>query len=76
MTTKVLLTNSPVKVVDAPNWALLSTKSGIDFKIHVGTTVTDANAFHLIREIGFGVGVTVWAWVDGTDPVYVDISQG
>ena len=76
MTTKVLLTNAPVKIVTAENWALLSSTSGIDFKIHVGTTVTDANAFHLIREIGFSVGVTVWAWTDGTTPVYVNVSQG
>lgn len=76
MTTKVLLTNTPVKIVDALNWALLSSASGQDFKIHVGASVSSVDAFHLIREIGFGVGVTVWAWVDGATPVYVQVSQG
>lgn len=76
MTTKVLLTNTPVQIVNAENWALLSSTSGIDFKIHVGATVSSVDAFHLIREIGFGVGVTIWAWVDGATPVYVNVSQG
>ena len=76
MTTKVLLTNAPVKIVTAENWALLSSTSGVDFKIHVGATVSSVDAFHLIREIGFGVGVTVWAWTDGATPVYVNVSQG
>ena len=76
MTTKVLLTNAPVKIVTAENWALLSSTSGVDFKIHVGASVSSVDAFHLIREIGFGVGVTVWAWTDGVTPIYVNVSQG
>lgn len=76
MTTKIELTNQPQQIVNAENWALLSSTSGIDFKIHVGATVSSVDAFHLIRDIGFGVGVTVWAWTDGTTPVYVNVSQG
>lgn len=76
MTTKVLLTNTPVRIVQAENWALLSSTSGVDFKIHVGASVSSVDAFHSIREIGFGVGVTIWAWVDSASPVYVNVSQG
>ena len=52
------------------------TAAGQDYKIHVGDSVSDKGAFHLIRDIGFGVGVSVWAWIDGTTPVYVNVSQG
>lgn len=76
MTTKIKLTNQPQQIVKAENWALISSSSGQDYKIHVGASVTDIDAFHLIRDIGFGVGVTVWAWTDGTTPVYVNVSQG
>ena len=76
MTTKIQLTNQPQKIVNAENWALISSSSGQDYKIHVGASVSDKDAFHLIRDIGFGVGVSVWAWIDGTTPVYVNVSQG
>ena len=76
MTTKIQLTNQPQQIVNAENWALVSSSSGQDFKIHVGAVVSNTDAFHLIRDIGFGVGVSVWAWIDGTTPVYVSVSQG
>ena len=76
MTTKIQLTNQPQQIVNAENWALISSSSGQDYKIHVGSTVSDKDAFHLIRDIGFGVGVSVWAWIDGTTTVYVNVSQG
>ena len=76
MTTKIQLTNQPQQIVNAENWALISSSSGQDYKIHIGSTVSDKDAFHLIRDIGFGVGVSVWAWIDGTTPVYVNVSQG
>ena len=76
MTTKVLLTNVPQQIVNCENWALLSTTSGESFKIHVGAAVTDPNAYHLVREIGFGIGVSVWAWNDTASTIHVDVSQG
>ena len=76
MTTKIQLTNQPQQIVNAENWALVSSSSGQDFKIHVGSSVADPSAFHLVREIGFGVGVQVWAWSDSATPVYVSVSQG
>lgn len=76
MTTKVLLTNTPKQIVNSENWALLSTTSGEAFNIHVGATVTDQNAYHSVREIGFGVGVSVWAWTNNSSTIYVDVSQG
>ena len=76
MTTKIQLTNQPQQIVNAENWALISSSSGQDYKIHIGSTVSDKGAFHLIRDIGFGVSVSVWAWIDGTTPVYVNVSQG
>lgn len=76
MTTKIQLTNQPQQIVNAENWALISSSSGQDYKIHVGDSVSDIDAFHLIRDIGFGVAVSVWAWTDGTTPVYVNVSQG
>ena len=76
MTTKLQLTNQPQQIVDAENWALISSSSGQDFKIHIGNSVSDINAFHSIREIGFGVAVKVWAWTDSKYPVYVSVSQG
>ena len=76
MTTKIELTNQPQQIVNCENWALISSSSGQDFKIHVGATVSSTDAFHLIREVGFGVGVSVWAWKDGTTPLYVSVSQG
>ena len=76
MTTKIKLTNQPQQIVNSENWALISSSSGEDYKIHVGASVADVSAFHLIREIGFGVGVTVWAWTDSSSPTYVSVSQG
>lgn len=76
MTTKIKLTNQPQQIVNAENWALISSSSGQDFKIHVGATVSNIDAFHLIREIGFGVGVSVWAWTDSSSQVHVSVSQG
>lgn len=76
MTTKIKLTNQPQQIVDAENWALISSSSGQDFKIHIGDTVSSEDAFHLIREVGFGVAVSVWAWTDSSSPVYVSVSQG
>lgn len=76
MTTKVLLTNVPQQIVNSDNWAFLTTTPGETFNIHVGATVTDQNAYHSVREIGFSVGVRVWAWTDGVTPVYVNVSQG
>lgn len=76
MTTKIQLTNQPQQIVNAENWALVSSSSGQDFKIHVGASVSDVSAFHLVREIGFGVGVKVWAWTDSASPVHVSVSQG
>ena len=76
MTIKIKLTNQPQQIVNSDNWALISTSSGEDFKIHVGDNVSDVNAFHLIREIGFGVGVVVWAWTDSSSPIYVSVSEG
>lgn len=76
MTTKIQLTNQPQQIVNAENWALISSSSGQDYKIHVGDSVSNKDAFHLIRNIGFGVGVSVWAWTDSSMPVYVNVSQG
>ena len=76
MTTKIQLTNQPQQIVNADNWALISSSSGQDFKIHIGDSVSDISAFHLIREVGFGVAVKVWAWTDSSNPVYVSVSQG
>ena len=76
MTTKIELTNQPQQIVNAENWALISSSSGQDFKIHVGASVSNTGAFHLVREVGFGVGVVVWAWTDSASPVYVSVSQG
>lgn len=76
MTTKIRLTNQPQQIVNSENWALISSSSGEDFKIHVGASVSNADAFHLIQEIGFGVGVVVWAWTDSSSPIYVSVSQG
>lgn len=76
MTTKIKLTNQPQQIVDAENWALISSSSGQDFKIHIGESVGNKDAFHLIREVGFGVAVKVWAWTDSSSPVYVSVSQG
>lgn len=76
MTTKIKLTNQPQQIVDAENWALISSSSGQDFKIHIGESVSNKDAFHLIREVGFGVAVKVWAWTDSSSPVYVSVSQG
>ena len=76
MTTKIQLTNQPQQIVNAENWALISSRSGEDFKIHIGDSVSDVSAFHLVRDMGFGVGVTVWAWTDSSSPIYVSVSQG
>ena len=76
MTTKIQLTNQPQQIVNAENWALISSSSGQDFKIHVGDSVSDTDAYHLIRDIGFGVGVTIWAWSDTSTPVTIVVSQG
>ena len=76
MTTKIKLTNQPQQIVNSENWALISSSSGEDFKIHVGASVSNIDAFHLIREIGFGVGVTVYAWTDSSSPIYVSVSEG
>lgn len=76
MTTKIELTNQPQQIVNAENWALISSSSGQDFKIHVGASVNSTDAFHLVRDIGFGVGVQVWAWKDGASPLFVNVSQG
>lgn len=76
MTTKIELTNQPQQIVNAENWALISSSSGQDFKIHVGASVSNVDAFHLVRDIGFGVGVQVWAWKDGASPLFVNVSQG
>lgn len=76
MTTMVKLTSTPAKVVQSDNWALLTSHSKQDFKIHIGATVTDKNIYHEVRDIGFGVGVTVWAWSDTSTPATIMVSQG
>lgn len=76
MTTKIKLTNQPQQIVNSENWALISSRSGEDYKIHVGASVSDVSAFHLVRDIGFAVGVQVWAWTDSSSPIYVSVSQG
>ena len=76
MTTKIQLTNQPQQIVSSNNWALISSSSGEDFKIHIGASVSSTDAFHLIRDIGFGAGVKVWAWTDSSNPIYVSVSQG
>ena len=76
MTTKIQLTNQPQQIVNADNWALISSSSGEDFKIYIGASVSSTEAFHLIRDIGFAVGVQVWAWTDSSSPIYVSVSQG
>lgn len=76
MTTKIRLTNQPQQIVNSENWALISSSSGEDFKIHIGASVSSVDAFHLVRDIGFGVGVSVWAWTDSSSPIYVSVSQG
>ena len=75
MTKRVQLTNTPVKVVEASNWCLVTTKEGRDFNIHIGDTLTDKNANHTVRELGFNTGVTIWAWTDSL-PMYVEVSVG
>lgn len=76
MTTKVKLTSIPVKVVESENWALLTSQSKQDFKIHIGATVANKDDYHEVRDIGFGVGVTIWAWSDTSTPVTIVVSQG
>ena len=75
MTKRVELTNIPTKVVEANNWCLVTTKEGRDFNIHIGDTLTDKNANHTVRELGFNTGVTIWAWTDSL-PMYVEVSEG
>lgn len=75
MTKRVELTTTPVQIVDAENWCLVTTKSGRDFNIHIGDTLTDKNANHTVRELGFNTGVTIWAWTDSL-PMYIEVSEG
>ena len=75
MTKRVQLTNTPVKVVEASNWCLVTTKEGRDFNIHIGDTLTDKNANHTVRELAFNTIVTIWAWTD-SKPMYVEVSEG
>ena len=75
MTKRVQLTNTPVKVAEASNWCLVTTKEGRDFNIHIGSTLADKNANHAIRELGFTTGVTIWAWTEGK-PMYIEVSVG
>ena len=75
MTKRVELTTTPVKVVEAANWCLVTTKAGRDFNIQTGATFTNKDASHSIREIGFNTGVTIWAWTDGK-PMYIEVSEG
>lgn len=75
MTKRVQLTNTPVKVAEASNWCLVITKEGRDFNIHIGDTLTDKDANHAVRELGFNTGVTIWAWTDSL-PMYVEVSEG
>lgn len=75
MTKRVELTTTPVQIVGAKNWCLVTTKSGRDFNIHIGDTLTDKNASHSVREIGFNTGVSIWAWTDSL-PMYVEVSEG
>ena len=76
MTTKIQLTNQPQQVVNSENWALLTSHSKQDFKIHIGATVTNKDDYHEVRDIGFGVGVTIWAWSDTATPATIMVSQG
>ena len=75
MTKRVELTTTPTKVAEAENWCLVTTKEGRDFNIHIGTTLTDKNANHTVRELGFNTGVTIWAWTDGK-AMYIEVSEG
>ena len=75
MTKRVELTTTPVQIVNAENWCLVTTKSGRDFNIHIGGTLTDKNASHSVRELGFNTGVSIWAWTDSL-PIYVEVSEG
>ena len=75
MTKRVELTTTPVQIVNAENWCLVTTKSGRDFNIQIGTTFTDKDASHSVRELGFNTGVSIWAWTDGT-PMYIEVSEG
>ena len=75
MTVRIELTTTPVKVAEADNWCLVTTKSGRDFNIQIGTEFTDKDASHAVREIGFNTGVTIWAWTDGK-PMYIEVSEG
>ena len=65
MTKRVQLTNTPVKVAEASNWCLVTTKEGRDFNIHIGETLTDKDANHAVRALVFSTAVTIWAWTDG-----------
>ena len=75
MTKRVQLTNTPVKVAEARNWCLVTTKEGRDFNIHIGDTLTDKDASHSVRELVFNTGVTIWAWTASL-PMYVEVSEG
>ena len=75
MTKRVELTTTPVQIVNAENWCLVTTKSGRDFNINIGDTLTDTDASHAVRELGFNTGVSIWAWTDG-NPMYIEVSEG
>ena len=75
MTKRVELTTTPVQIVNAENWCLVTTKSGRDFNIHIGDTLTDKNASHSVRELGFNTGVSIWAWTDSL-PMHIEVSEG
>ena len=75
MTKRVKLTTIPVQIVDAENWCLVTTKSGRDFNIHIGDTLTDTDASHVVRELGFNTGVSIWAWTN-SNPMYIEVSEG
>ena len=75
MTKRLQLTNTPVKVAEASNWCLVTTKEGRDFNIHIGETLTDKDANHAVRALGFNTSVTIWAWTDGK-PMYIEVSEG
>ena len=75
MTKRIELTTTPVKVAESLNWCLVTTKEGRDFNIHIGDALTDKDANHAVRELGFNTGVTIWAWTTGT-PMYIEVSEG
>ena len=75
MTKRVELTTTPVQIVNAENWCLVTTKSGRDFNIHIGDTLTDKNASHSVRELGFNTGVSIWAWTDSLS-MHIEVSEG